>query len=69
MSSETQALTCTVKAAAQMLGLSNVSVYRLLDAGHIESGYTDSGRRLVKLESLRQYVSDLPSERPRDGAA
>lgn len=62
-------LTCTVKAAAQMLGLSNVTVYKLLDAGDIESGYTSTGRRLVKVESLRQYVATLPSQRPQDGAA
>jgi excisionase family DNA binding protein len=61
-------LTVTVKAAALMLGLSNVTVYKLLDAGDIQSGYTSTGRRLVHLDSLRGYVANLPSERP-SGAA
>lgn len=63
-------LTCTVKAAAQVLGLSNDSMYKLLDAGDVKSGYTSTGRRLVHLDSLREYVKELPAERPRrDGAA
>lgn len=52
-----------------MLGLSNWSVYKLLDKGHIESRYKGS-RRLVVVESVRQYVAGLPTERPsKDGAA
>lgn len=62
-------LTITVKAAAQMLGLSNVTVYKLLDNGDIKSGYTSTGRRLVVMESLREYVANLPTERPSGDAA
>lgn len=69
LSATPEPLTCTVKAAADVLGLSNFSVTSLLDAGDIKSGYTSTGRRLVNLESLREYVATLPSERPRDGAA
>lgn len=71
MNSETppDPLTCTVKAAALMLGLSNASVYGLLDRQAIRSGYTDTGRRLVHMDSLREYVATLPARRPRDGAA
>lgn len=62
-------ITVTVKGAAQMLGLSNWSVYKLLDAGDIESRYKGT-RRLVVIESLREYVASLPTEKPKaDGAA
>lgn len=63
-------ITVTVKGAAQMLGLSNWSVYKLLDQGKVESRYKGT-RRLVVVESLREYVAGLPTEKPKasDGAA
>lgn len=63
-SPELEALTCTVKDAARALGLSNFSVTNILDAGDIRSGYTSTGRRLVHLDSLREYVANLPTKRP-----
>lgn len=62
-------LTCTVKVAAQMLGLSNVQVYGLLDKGHLKGGYTPTGTRLVNMTSLRQFVENLPAKRPDSGDA
>lgn len=68
--SPVEPLTCTVKYAAQLLGISNESVYTLLDKGAISSGYTPVGRRLVHMDSLREFVANLPKEDPRkDGAA
>jgi hypothetical protein len=56
-------LTCTVKTASQILGISEFSVTSILDAGGIQSGYTETGRRLVNLDSLRTYVATLPAKR------
>lgn len=51
----------SVKDAAQMLGLTAWSVYQLLDKQAIESRY-HGRRRLVKVESLREYAESLPSQ-------
>ena len=61
-------LTVTVKAAAMMLGLSNVQVYALLDDGHLDGGYTPKGVRLVKRTSLIEFVDNLPTTRPGSAA-
>lgn len=62
--SSIEPLTCKVKVAAQILGLSNVQVYDLLDKGHLNGGYTPTGQRLVSMDSLRDFVSNLPAKRP-----
>lgn len=55
----------SVKQAAQMLGISPWSTYQLLDEDPpaIESRY-HGRRRLVVLDSLRDYAAAMPSERP-----
>lgn len=53
----------SVKQAAQALGISPWTCYQLLDAGEIESRY-QGRRRLVVVQSLHDYASGLPSERP-----
>ncbi|HET6917334.1 MAG TPA: helix-turn-helix domain-containing protein [Acidimicrobiales bacterium] len=53
----------SVKSAARALGLSPWVVYQLLDAGEIEGRY-HGRRRLVVVESLREYARKLPAERP-----
>lgn len=50
------------KEAATILGLSRAQVYELLGQGVIESRYFGR-RRLVVLDSLRQFAADLPDER------
>lgn len=56
----------SVKDAAAALGLSTWQTYQLLDAQKIESRY-QGRRRLVVVESLREYARNLPTEAP--GAA
>lgn len=51
----------TVKTAASALALSEWQVYQLLDAQKIESRY-QGRRRLVVVDSLREYARRLPSE-------
>lgn len=51
----------SVKQAADMLNITPWSVYRLLDAGEIESSYHGK-RRLVRFTSVQQYADNLPSE-------
>ena len=57
----------SVKQAAQMLGISTWSCYQLCDKQLIESRYHGT-RRLVVLDSIRQYAADLPTE-PVDASA
>lgn len=59
-------LTCTVASAALALDLSVYEVTKLLDKGDIKSGYTRTGRRLVRINSLREFVDNLPSTRRAD---
>jgi excisionase family DNA binding protein len=56
-------ITVSVKAAAEMTGLSRWTIYQLLDNGDVASVYKGS-RRLVLVESLRDYIANLPTERP-----
>jgi excisionase family DNA binding protein len=49
----------SVKQAAQMLGISPWTCYQLLDSDKIDSRY-HGRRRLVSVESLRQYAKGLP---------
>lgn len=53
----------TVKEAARILGLSTWSIYSKLDAQEIASRY-DGRKRLVVLESLREYAASLPEVAP-----
>lgn len=54
----------TVDQAAEVLGLSNWRIYDLLNKGEIESRYLGRGTRRVVVESLREYVAGLPTDRP-----
>ena len=56
-------ITVSVKVAAKMTGLSNWTIYNLLDEQKIKSVYHGS-RRLVEVDSLRAYIAKLPTERP-----
>ena len=53
----------SVKTAAGLLGISPWSVYQLLDGNAIKSQY-HGRRRLVVLESLREYAQTLPTVAP-----
>ena len=53
----------SVKEAARMLGLSTWSMYQKLNDQHIESRY-DGRKRLVVVESLREYAAALPDVAP-----
>lgn len=50
----------SVKEAAKALNLSPWVCYQLLDRGAIESRY-QGRRRLVLVESLREYANNLPT--------
>lgn len=54
-----QPIFVSVKEAAQVLGLTPWSVYQLCDQQKIESRY-HGRRRLVLVESLREYADSLP---------
>ena len=56
---EIQPIFVSVKEAARILGLTTWSVYQLLDAQKIASQY-HGRRRLVRVESLREYADSLP---------
>lgn len=49
----------SVKQAADMLNITPWSVYRLLDAGEIDSQYHGK-RRLVRVASVQEYADSLP---------
>jgi hypothetical protein len=49
----------SVKGAAEVLDTTPWSVYKLLDAGVIESQYMGTRRKVV-VESLRQYAGQPP---------
>lgn len=53
----------SVKEAARLLGLSTWNIYQKLDAQVIESRY-DGRKRLVVMESLREYAAKLPATAP-----
>lgn len=50
----------SVKDAARILDLSPWSVYKLLDAGAIDSVYQGKKRSVV-VASLREYAANLPT--------
>ena len=52
----------SVKEAARLLNISPWVCYQLLDEKKIDSRY-QGRRRLVQVESLREYAQNLPSER------
>jgi excisionase family DNA binding protein len=58
-----ESITVSVKDAALMTGLSRWTIYQLLDKQAVRSVYQGS-RRLVVVDSLREYVENLPTERP-----
>ena len=60
-------LLITVKAAAEQLSLTPWSVYRLLDEQKVESVY-QGRRRYVVMDSLRDYVETLPTEKPAEAS-
>ena len=66
--SSPEPITVSVKTAAQMTGLSNWTIYKLLDAQKVTSVY-EGTRRLVLVASLRDYVANLPTERPEPESA
>ena len=51
----------SVKQAAKALNISPWSMYQLLDAGKVRSQYSGR-RRLVRVDSLRAYADNLPTE-------
>ena len=53
----------SVKQAAQALSISPWLCYQLLDEGKIASQY-QGRRRLVRVDSLRAYADNLPTDRP-----
>ena len=52
-----------MKEAAHILGLTSWSVYQLLDQQRIKSQY-HGRRRLVRVDSLREYADNLPEVPP-----
>jgi hypothetical protein len=61
--SDLEPITVAVKVAAAKSGLSKWSIYDLANKGEIETVYHGS-RRLVVWASLRDYIRNLPTERP-----
>jgi hypothetical protein len=61
--SDTTPWTVSVKDAAAKTGLTKWGIYKLADAGLIETVYSGN-RRLVVYSSLRDYINSLPTERP-----
>lgn len=55
--------TVSVKDAAALTGHTKWHIYKLADAGLIETVYSGT-RRLVVYTSLRDYIANLPTERP-----
>lgn len=58
---DSDALLITVKEAADKLSVTPWSVYRMLDDDKIRSVY-QGRRRYVVVESLREYVENLPTQ-------
>jgi excisionase family DNA binding protein len=56
----TEPLRVSVKEAARLIGLSPVTVYKLIKAGAIRPVY-DSGRTLFTMTELRSYVERTAS--------
>lgn len=54
-------ISVTVKQAAEITGLSEWSIYSLLNEGRVEGRY-QGRRRLVLYRSLRAYVEGLPED-------
>ena len=53
----------SVKDAAAKIGVAPMTIYRLCDAQAIESVYLGR-KRLVLVDSLRDYVANLPTTPP-----
>jgi excisionase family DNA binding protein len=67
VSSGIEPIFISVKQAAQVLSLTPWTIYKLLDDQKIASHY-EGRRRLVSIESLREYAKNLPIY-PSGGAA
>lgn len=62
--SEKPPILMSVKATATTLGgITAWQVYRLLEAGELESRYIGK-RRMVTAASVEAYAANLPTERP-----
>lgn len=61
MSAAIDPIFISVEATASALGLPKSRVYKLLDAGAIESRY-ERRRRLVVVASLRDFAAGLPAK-------
>lgn len=57
----------SVKQAAHMLNITPWSVYELLKDDRLDARYHGK-RRLVSVESVREYAKNLPTERPEETA-
>lgn len=57
----------SVKKAAAMLGITPWSIYELLKTDTLDARYYGK-RRLVSVESVREYAANLPTERPDESA-
>jgi len=53
----------SIKEAADALGVNPMTIYRLCDKQLIENRY-QGRKRLVSVESLREYAADLPTTPP-----
>ena len=56
-------ISISVKDAAEALGVHPMTIYRLCDQQAIKSAYLGR-KRLVDVESLREYAANLPATPP-----
>lgn len=63
-------LLVTVREAAQMLSVSEWTVYELASSGQLERRYIGTGKRFFRIpvDSLRAYVDSLPEEPVEDAS-
>ena len=52
-------LLVTIQHTSHLIGRCNATVYGLIGAGRLEAVKSD-GRTLVKMDSIKAYVDDLP---------
>lgn len=62
---ELEPVNVSVQVAARLIGVTPWSIYQLLNDPDcpLQSGYFGK-RRLITLESVRQFANNLPTERP-----
>jgi hypothetical protein len=56
---EIEPLLVTIQHTSQLIDRCNATVYGLIGAGRLEAVKSD-GRTLVKMDSIKAYVDDLP---------